>query len=133
MVTLGIANARYGDRYHFVDDEYIQSSKLKAAIKKTLSSYSGGSRFSDIPYAQITASRIRHNQVDYTYKAAVKSSLRRSIRGLHIWARSNAASVLRRSSRSKNRTGYGYFAWTASLLRKAYIYRYFLKHGKKPI
>ena len=128
---LALAIARFGSRYIWVENEHLQSSRLTDALQRNLTACSGTDDFLAVDYEQVEFSRVTHSRMNYSYRAAVKDSLRQVARASYLRTRGAAAAVYRRK-RGAARVGYRFLGWVPCLLRRPNIYRYFLKHGKKP-
>ena len=130
--TLTLTNAKLGDRYMWVENEYLHNTKLREAIARYLEHPSGYGDASPQDYEQVTASRVKHSRIDYSYQGALKVLVRRIIRESYILARSTASRLYRRKAPIR-RTGYRFLGWIPpSVINKPLMFRYVSKHGVKP-
>ncbi len=119
---LALAIARFGSRYIWVENEHLQSSRLAKTLQGNLTACSSPTDFSVVDYEQLAFSKVMHDRMNYSYRAAVKDSLRLVVRASYLRARGAVAAVYRRK-RGATRVGYRFLGWLPPLLRKPNIYR----------
>jgi hypothetical protein len=130
--ALCLTNAKFGNRYFWADNEYIQSSSFEAAVKRHVSQPVGDSADRKDDYQKNIEAQIRHSNIDYSYRYAYYKAIRRIYHESYVRLRSSASRLVRRKGRAAPRNGYGYLGWVPSILRKPYIYNYFRRHGYTP-
>ena len=129
--TLSISTARFGEKYMWVENEYLENSHMTESLKQNLARVTDDGEFSDIDYVQLTESKVAHARIDYSYGSAFKFAMRRTLKEAQGRVRTAASGVIRRK-KLPPRMGYRFLGWVPSRLRRPYIYRYIAKHGVTP-
>jgi len=118
---LSLGYAKYGNRRIWIENEYYQNFDLTEKVKENVKKYSVLDNNEPMNYVQDDRLEDIINKESFTMVDALRKSLlrlpgelERLVTGYH-----------------KKTQGYKFMQWYSPMLRKPFIYKYFLKYGKK--
>jgi len=118
---LSLGTVKYGARVMWLDNEFWHNFDLIKKLKENVKKYSMFNNNESVNYVLDTISQFVNSNVSFTFTDALKKSLlrlpgeiERFVTGYH-----------------KKTQGYKFLQWYSPMLRKPFMYKYFLKYGKK--
>jgi hypothetical protein len=118
-LSLGVV--RYGSRVMWLDNEYWLNFDFIKKVKENVKKYSILNNNESINYELDTNAKFVNSNVSFTFTDALKKSLLRL-----------PGEIERFVTGYHNKTqGYKFLQWYSPMLRKPFMYKYFLKYGKK--
>ena len=129
---LSIIGGRFGQRYLWANDEYLQSSALKLNLSIHLNTPVREIDLSGVQYMETAIATARYRELDYSYRAATRKAVRRIAKGLISQAWALASRIRHRRRSSAPRTGYHPLGWVPPILRRAHHYKIFTRAGVTP-
>jgi hypothetical protein len=118
---LSLGTARYGARVMWFDDEYWHNFDLIKKVKENVKKYSMLNDKESINYVQDTMAKFINSNVSFTFIDALKKSLLRLPNEIERFV----------TGYHKKTQGYKFLQWYSPMLRRPFVYKYFLKYGKK--
>lgn len=124
ILYLALLNARFGNSYMWVENEYLENSRLTETIRTYVEQ---PSRVHDIipNLVQQAGFTFLTGQKDFSYGTALLAALRRLMRDAY-------ARTLQIVTGRYHKDGYRFLGWVPPILRRPFSYRFFLRYGVKP-